>query len=483
MQGKNEHSVATNFSYNLIYQVIAIIVPIITTPYVSRILSPESIGAFSYTQSICSYFTFFSIIGTDIYGQREIAFCRDDKEKRSSVFWEIFFIRFIGVVICTIPYLMISFIADELKRELLLIQTISVIGNIFNIVYLLQGVENFKLLLLRNIIVKLISILSIFVFVKQESDLWIYVLISVSSVVVGNITLWFNLKKYVNFIPIHKLKYFRHIKPSFALFIPTIALRLYDVFDKTMMGYILNATTENGYYEQALKIITISITVVTSLGNVMLPRVASLFAANDKDQIKNHIYKSFDVVWLLSIPIAFGIIGVADNMVPWFFGAGYKKVALLLQFFAIICIPMGLKNVIGIQYLIPTKQQRKYTASIVAGLIINIILNLFMIPLFQAIGAIIASIISECCIVLIQSDMIKNQLSFIESVKSAPNKVIAAFVMLTALLVSSNYLASSVINTIVLTIGGMIVYVSVLLFLHDKMTMNILKRFTKKFHK
>lgn len=481
---KQNVSVTRNFSYNFIYQIIAILTPLIITPYISRVLNPEGIGAFSYTQSLGSYFSLFSIIGTDIYGQREIAYCRDDKIKRTQVFWEIYTIRFIGTTITTVFYIFFLFQFDGINRTLLLFETIGLCGNVFNIVFLMQGVEAFKILFIRNLIARITSVACIFIFVKNENDLIAYVIISVAVVVVGNLTLWFNLNNYIDKPQLKKLNLLRHIKPSIALFLPTIALRLYDAFDKSMMGTLLENTIESGYYEQAWKIVTICVTAVTSLGTVVLPRIASLYSLNDKIKIREYIYKSFDVVWFLAIPMALGIFGISDNMVPWFFGDKFARVSELLKYFSIICIPIGLKNVLGIQYLIPTMHQRQYTISIVSGLLVNICLNIYMIPLYGALGAIIASVVSEITIVIIQFYMVRKDINVKASLVLASKKLFSGAGMLISLLLISRNLSPSILNTFLLICIGAVLYIVMLIILKDTMVYEVIQKVKKSlFHK
>lgn len=461
-------SVAKNYIYDLIYRILSIITPLVTAPYISRVIGAAGIGDYSYTQSICSYFTLAAILGSNVYGQREIAFCTDDRAKRSKAFEEIMCIRVTTILISTIAYLFLCSNTTGTLQILFLLQTVDIVGLIFDVTWLMQGVEEFKILMYRNIIVKLLSVAAIFVFVRTKQDLYLYVFLTSLAVVIGNITIWPQIKKYVDWVPLKQLSLKRHVLPILSLFLPTIALRLYDAFDKTMLGMITGSSVENGFYEQALKIITMAITIVTSLGNVMSPRMAFLFSQDNKEKVKEYLYNSFEVVAVLALPISAGIAAVSGNLIPWFLGAGYEKDIMLLRYFAIICVAMGIKNVIGLQYLVATKRQNLYTVSILAGLVLNVILNAFLIPHYASLGAVVASVISEYFIVAIQFGMIWKEIDFRMIVKSFLGKIFAAAVMGTAVYLIAMKLPASIIYTCLLVAIGAVIYFAVLMIIRDK---------------
>ena len=460
-------SLVRNYIYDLLYRIIYIISPLITAPYISRVIGAEGIGDYSYTQSVCSYFALSAILGTNVYGQREIAFCCEHKDNRSKVFWEIFFIRMSGILISTGLYLGICIRASGTLQMLFLIQTVDIFGLIFDITWLLQGVEEFGILLYRNVVIKILSIVSIFVFVKSQQDLYLYVLLTSAAVILGNLSVWPQLHKYVAWVSPDHLDLKRHLAPACSLFLPAIALRLYDAFDKTMLGLLVGSSTENGFYEQALKIITIAITAVTSLGNVMSPRMAALYSQNDKEKLLSCFYGSVEVVWVLALPVSAGTAAISGILIPWFLGEGYDQVIALLRNFSLICVAMGLKNVIGLQYLVPTKRQDEYTRSILAGLVVNIMLNGILIPYFHAQGAVTASVISEYFIVLAQLYMIRKDIQIGKIMELIQWKLMAALMMGGAVFTLSWKLAPTILHTVFLIIVGGILYFGLLLLWKD----------------
>lgn len=281
----SKKSVAKNYTYNLIYQILVMIIPLITTPYVSRTLGAEAIGIYSYTLSIATYFVLFGSLGIALYAQREIAYVQDDKEKRSKVFWEIVILRLITMSISML-FFYITFVQGQqyqLYYKVLLLQLLSVM---LDISWFFQGMEEFKKTVIRNGIVKWITVIAILVFIKTPEDLTKYILIYVLGNVLGNASLWLYLPKMIKKIKLKELTLRRHIKPVFQLFIPQIAIQVYTVLDKTMIGKIVADKAELGYYEQSYKIINFLITITTSLGAVMVPRMANTFAKGDKEALK-----------------------------------------------------------------------------------------------------------------------------------------------------------------------------------------------------
>ena len=222
------------------------------------------------------------------------------------------------------------------------------------------------------------------------------------------------LPKYLKGIKVKNVNTFRHIWPIVLLFIPQIANQIYKILDTTMIGNLVADKAETGYYEQGQKVIRLLLTVVTSLGVVMVPRMASTFASGDKKQIQSYLKMSFRFVFFLAFPIMFGITSISNAFVPVFFGAGYDKVIILINIISPILLLMGLANVLGTQYLLPTKKQKEYTISVAIGLAFNFVLNYILIRKYQSIGASIATVLSELIVVVIQYQYIKGEVSFKE---------------------------------------------------------------------
>ena len=463
-------SISKNYIYNIIYQMLILLVPLITTPYISRVLTVEGIGIYSFTYSTATFFALLAELGSFAYARREIAYCQDNKEKRSIIFWETLILRVITTAVCLVVYLI--YVLNSKYVAIGLIQMIYIIAVVFDITWFYQGLENFGTIVIRNSAIKLLGMLFIFLFVKDENDLVIYVLGLAAITLIGNIITWSNISKYVKRISLKSLKPLRHLKGTIALFIPNIASQVYLLLDKTMLGFLTVDSIENGYYEQSQKIIRIAWTFITTFSAVMAPRIAYIYMKNDKKALNEYMSKSFNTIWLLSSALCFGIISIADNIVPWFLGNEYNKVITLLIIFAFILFPIGITSVTGTQYLITLKKHKIYTVSIVIGAIFNFIINCCLIPKYYSIGTAISSVIAEWIIAIIQIIYIVyyiKEISIKEIFSHSWQYIFSGLVMFLCLRIISLSMSSSVYNSILLIVIGAMIYFVILIILKNKL--------------
>lgn len=468
-------SIAKNYIYNLIYQMLTILLPLVTTPYLSRVLGAESIGIYGYTISIVTYFILFGTLGISMYGQREIAYYQQDKEKKSKTFWEIIIIRTITLTISIIIFYLVYGRSGEyiIYYRILIIQ---LVANLFDISWFFQGIEEFDKTVIRNLIVKTTCLALVFIIIKSPEDLWKYFALYVGAELIGNLTLWLYIPKYIDKIEFKKLKFKKHLKPTISLFIPQIAIQIYTVLDKTMIGVITNDMEEVGYYEQAQKIVKATLTVITALQIVMNSRIANAYAINDKKEIKECLEKSFKFVWIIAIPIALGIIATAPKFVPWFYGEEFNRVIPIIIATSPILIVIGLSGITGIQYLVQIGKQKEFTISVTIGAIVNLLFNFILVKFFEGVGAAISSVIAEAVILIIQLIYIREQFSFIEILKISINYFISGFIMLFVVGALVHYLSISIFNTLIeATIGATIYFVS-LIALKDKFLKDLINQ-------
>lgn len=475
-------SITKNYIYNLIYQILLLILPLITTPYLSRVLGAEATGIYSYTISIVTYFTLFGSLGVAMYAQREIAYVQDNVEKRSKIFWEVMLLRLITLSLSMIIFFFV-FVRNGEYAGYYKILMLEIVATAVDISAFFQGMEEFKKIIKRNLIVKCISIICIFIFIKQSTDLWKYILIYTLSNFLGNISLWFYLPKYITRVRISSLNIIKHIKPTVTLFIPQIAVQIYTVLDKTMIGALIADKSEVGYYEQAQKIVKMLLAIVTSLGTVMLPRVANQFANGEKEKIKDSIKKSFNYVYLLSIPMVLGIVAVAKDLVPWFLGEDFVKSTYIIYVISPIILFIGLSSVIGVQYLLPTKKQKEYTISVVAGSIINLILNYIFIPKLMSIGAAIGTVIAELSVTIIQLFYVKKEFKFMDIIKESFKYFTSGIIMFIIICIINKFLLMKLSNVVIrigidVIVGG-VTYFTILLALKDEFTLGLINKVFK----
>lgn len=468
-------SIAKNYIYNLLYQMLTIVLPLITTPYLSRVLGAEAIGIYGYTLSIVTYFVLFGSLGIAMYGQREIAYLQNDKEKRSKTFWEIVIIRFITQTIALIGfYLTFCMNGDySIYYKILILEILS---NALDISWYFQGIEDFGKTVTRNIVVKSISIICIFIFIKTPNDLWKYLLIYTGSNILGNMTMWLYLPKLVEKVSLKTLQLTKHLKPTIALFVPQIATQVYVVLDKTMIGNITNNMSEVGFYEQAQKIVKTLLLVVTALGTVMNSRIANAFAEDKKEDVKKYLAQSFNIVWMLAIPAMFGVMAVSSKLVPWFYGEGYEAVTPLLIATSPILLVIGLNNITGIQYLIQARKQKIYTISVTIGAIVNVIFNFILIKIFGTIGAAISSVIAELTILIVHLIAIRKEINVLEMFKPALKYLISGIIMYVVVLKLTNIMSVSILNTAIEAVVGILIYFVILIILKDKFLRDIINQ-------
>ena len=386
-----KNSITKNYIYNLIYQITITITPLLTTPYLTRILGAENLGIYSYTFGIVTILYLISSLGINTYGQREIAYVQDDKNKRSKLFFELIIIRLLSTILSTI--LLLVLIIFEVKYKLYYqIFIIYIIANFFDITWLYQGIENFKTITKRNIIIKSLYLISLFIFIKNKNHLPIYIFLFSTMNLLTNLSLWINLKKIITKPKTLEIK--KHLKYVLSFFIPQVASIIYTILDKIMLGIIGTDIKEVSFYEQTSYIVKTVLLVITLTNTVMISKISYAFKNNNKNIIINYLNNIINFIWIASIPIMFGICAVIKNAVPWFYGIEYSSVINLVYIMSPIILFISFNNLIGIQFLISTKNQNKYILAVIIGSIINFILNLILIKPFGAIGATIASVIA-----------------------------------------------------------------------------------------
>ncbi|MBS0937189.1 oligosaccharide flippase family protein [Lactiplantibacillus plantarum] len=397
-----------NYIYNMSYNVLILLTPLLTVPYISRVLGPYGVGVNATTNSIITYFLLLGTVGITIYGNREIAFIREDKVKRSKVFWEIEFLQIMTITFAYLLFLVYLFYQKQF-RMYFFYQSFLVIAGAFDVSWYFMALEDFRKTVTRNVLVKLASLIAIFTLVRNSNDIGTYILIISLSQLLGNMTLWPYLRHSVLSPIAMKLRPFHHLLPSISLFIPQVAIQIYLALNKTML-WKLDSVTAAGFFDYSDKLIKLVLAIVTATGIVMLPRIANLFAKHDLKKVRMYTYNSFDFALFISIPMAFGIAGVATTLAPWFFGQHFASVNTLLMIESPVIVLIGLSNVIGQQYLLPTKQTKVYTYSVTLGAIVNVVLNIPLIIVCGVQGSMWATVFSELTVTVYQLVIVRRQL-------------------------------------------------------------------------
>lgn len=450
------NSVKKNFLYNALYNVLTLIIPLITTPYISRVMGAENIGIYSYAYSIAYYFGLFILLGLNNYGNRTIAGVREDKQKLSHTFCNIFTMQlFMGLIMITMYIVYIIFFATN--RVMSLILMIYLISVMLDINWFYFGLEEFKLTVTRNTIIKILNTILLFVFVKSQDDIYIYAFLIVSGMIVSQLILWGMIHKYIVFVKPQINDVLSHIKPNLILFIPVIAISIYNTMDKIMLGMMSNML-EVGYYESSFKLTTIPVMATTSLGTVMLPRMSNLIANGNHKEAQKYIQKSLIASLFLSAPMALGLSAIVNEFVPMFYGNGYESCKEIIPVLILASIFIAWANVIRTQYLIPNKNDRIYIISVFLGAIVNVIINYLLIPKYQALGAAIGTLIAEMTVCLYQTIMVRKNIKVVKYFAQACPFVIFSIIMYLMVICVSAY--SPLVTLVLKVIIGGITYIT-----------------------
>lgn len=448
---------AKNFIYNMIYQMLILILPLISAPYISRILGAEGIGIYSYTYSIVSYFVMFAMLGINNYGNRLIAQTREDKEKLSINFWSLYIFEFIITTLVLIIY--IFFIAFVVKEDkiMYILQFGYILSSFFDINWFFFGLEEFKITVTRNTLIKILSFISLFIFVKTKEDIYIYTSILVISNLISNIVLWPFIFKRIKRVKITPKDIFKHIRPCLILFVPVIAVSLYKKMDKIMLG-IMSTKLEVGFYENSEKIINIPLAIITALGTVMLPRMSNIIANGEKKKFKEYIGKSMEFIIFLSCPIVLGLISVSKKFAPLYFGNEFLKTGNLIEISAITILFISWANVIRTQYLIPKEKDKEYIYSVIIGAMVNLISNLLLIPKFNSVGASIGTVLAEFTVMLVQTISVKKYLPIDEYIKQNYKFAIKSLIMFCCIYPLNFININEIADLILQIIFGVLIY-------------------------
>lgn len=471
----NQPSVKKNYIYQLLYEILVLISPFITTPYVSRVLGADGIGIYSFTSSIMAYFTMFAALGTQGYGAREIARHRNNKFEISKLFFEIEAMKIVTSVICMMVWVCVIIFNHRYRHYFIALAPL-LISTMLDISWFYTGLEQTKYIVIRNAACKVIGIICIFVFVKDSNDLIVYILIHSLAMLIGNLSMWTYLPRQLVKVKITTLNLQTHLRETFVYFIPAIAASIYTVLDKTLIGLITGSSYQNGFYEQATKIINILKTIAfVSVNAVMGARISYLFAEKKYNEIRQRISKSIDFILLLGYGCLFGIISVSRNFVPIFFGNGYEEVTNLLYLMAPLIIIIGISNCLGSQYFTPSGQRKLSAKIIIIGSLINLCFNLVLIPKYGARGATIASIIAETVIAIVYIKLSSEYLTFKIIWLCSWKRLLAGILMLLCTCAVGGLKFCDYKRVVVQIMTGIIVYGVSLFVMRDEMLFSLAK--------
>lgn len=472
-----QKSLFKNYFYNVTLTILNLLFPIITFPYVSRVLGVNSIGKVNYVNSVVSYFILFASLGIPLYGIREIAKVRDYKEKMSKTFCEIFVINFISTFICAAVYYISLFCFSTFYSERLLyiVTGIMILLNLFSIDWFYSGIEDYKFITTRSIIFKIISVIMLFAFVHAKSNYVIYAAITVIAASGSNIANIINCRKYIKF-DFNNLNLKRHMKSITILFTTQFAISIYinldSVMTKIFAGYV-----SVGYYTTAIKINKMSLGIITALSSVLLPRMSYYINSNMKQEFDRLVLKSIQVILFLGIPMSIGIYMLAPQIILLFSGKEFIPAISCLRITVPIIIAIAFSNFINVQILMPLGKEKLAFRAIIVGSAVNFTLNLILIPVFKHNGTSIATCITEICVtmnmMIYSFQYIKNKIINKENVKY----LIASISVILIIMLAGKIFINSLTIIITSIVLSCIVYFVLLIIIKDKIMNMILCKF------
>ena len=396
-------SLKANYIFNLLNTVLGLLFPLITFPYAARVVMADGIGQVNFFSSIISYISLFTCLGIPMYAMREIARVRDDKKKLSTITTEILLLQTGLTILGYFAVVVLCMTITKVKADIPLFLLLST--NIFFVAigceWFYQGVEDFKYITIRGLIVKVVSVILLFVLVRTKDDLMYYAAYSVIGVVGGNVFNFIRLRKYIRIrlLQFSELRPLRHLKPALHIFVLNLIISIYVNLDTVMLGFMKDPTNV-GYYVGATKLTKMLLGLTLALGTVMLPRLSNLITTGQKAEFDRLSQRAMDFVVAFSLPLFVGLFVLAPSLIRVLCGDSYEPAIITLQVISPIVLIIALSNVVGIQVLYPQGKENIVIMSTLVGAIVNFTLNLVLIPQYAQNGAAIATVIAESCVTI-----------------------------------------------------------------------------------
>lgn len=388
---------------NVVLSMSAFIFPLITFPYVSRVLMPTGTGLVSFANSIIAYFALFAQLGIPTYGIRACAKVRDNKEKLSKVVQELLIINSIISVLVYIVFFASLMIVPKMRnnKTLFIVMSATILFNVIGIEWMYKALEQYTYIAIRSIIFKFIALILMFLLVRSKNDYVWYGVITIFAASASNILNFFNAHKYISLKPIGNYNFKQHLKAITIFFAMSCATTIYTNLDSAMIGFI-KGVTENGYYSAAVKIKIVLVSVVTSLGTVLLPRASYYIENGLNDEFKRISNKAINFVFVIAVPMMIYFIIFAPESIFFLAGDAYSKSILPMQIIMPTLLFIGLTNIMGLQMLVPMGKEKYVMSSEIVGAVVDLILNASLIPIFGASGAAIGTVVAEFAVWIVQ---------------------------------------------------------------------------------
>lgn len=470
-----EKNLINNYIYNTIFTALNLLFPIITLPYVSRIIGVEGIGKVNFTNSIVNYFLMIASLGIPLYGVREVAKVRSNKNKLAKVFSEIFTINLLSTIFCITIYYIMIFNIEFFKNDnlLFIVSGFSLILNILNLDWFYQGLEEYKYIAIRSSIIKIISIILLFTLVKSKEDYIIYAMINTVAISGNNIINALNIRNIIK-ISLKNINIRQRIRPIVILLSIQLAINIYANLDTTMCG-ILSTQESVGFYSNAVKINRIIVTLVISISTILLPRLSLYVENNNFNKFNELVIQVFKILLFLAFPIMIGILFISKEIILIMFGQEFIPAITTMQIMSPLIVILAIGNLFGTQVLIPLGQEKGLLISVVIGSIINFTINLILIPIYSQNGAAIATVLAETVVMAVQVYFANKFVKIKANSREIFILIITNLLMIITLILVSKLISNLLINIIVSVILGGCVYIISNIILKNNIVIDLIK--------
>ena len=464
-------SVKANIVYNILFQLLSLIVPLITAPYIARVIGKEGMGVYGYTYSIAHFFMLAIMLGILNYGPREIAASNyGDKESLSSKFWSIYGVQLCMGVSMMLVYLMYVYLCPDSLRYISLFWFFYLLSGTIDVSWFFFGIEEFKLTTSISAINKVLTTIAILSFVNTDKDLWLYVFIISIGCFFNGVFLWYKLKGYITLKRISLTSLAPHVMPLLVLFFPVIACNIYRYISKLLLGAMCTMS-DVGIYEAAEKLINLPVCFIAAVGTVMMPYITRLINDKSTQKIKYINHASLIAVMSVSVAMTFGLLGICEVFVPLFYGSDFSQCIVVIYILAPTLIIISWANVIRTQVLLPNKKDRLFSISVACGAFVNVISNVILIPKMSVNGAAIACLIAEFTVCLIQTLYARKYINIYKCILSSAPFIVIGYVMY--LLISTINCENLLFTVITRIVLGGIIYCIPAVFVLKFVTKNI----------
>lgn len=445
----------SNFIYQASYQVLLIILPIVTIPIVSSALGPAGVGKYNFVNSIVEYFILVATLGMANYGVREISIVRGDRQELSQKFWELQVLSATTALITFIAYMIFTLTTTDVLY--FMIGGISVFSSVFDITWFFAGIEDFKKITIRNFLVKLFSFILIVLFIKEPSDVYLYILIGALSILFSQLSMWISIFKYVDLVKVPFRNSLAHLRPALDFFVAKIAVTVYQNSTKTILGIMTNMAVV-GIYSNAYMLVLMSGNIVNAMNTIMIPHMSNLFGKDDNEGMIKLLEKSIHLQLFFTVAIMFGINAISNNLVGWFFGEEFSQIRDVIPWLTPVVVFQSFQMAVATQYLIPKKEMKEYNISVFVGAIITVIVTITLIPLFEIYGAVVGINIGYIAVAILRAKVLYRDTTFRLNVLNIAKYLLSGLIMWLAVYLVTNSFSSSIITTIIQVIIGATVY-------------------------